>query len=54
MFRRQLQLAGTGFWMPVNLRSSIPGRLLLNFYLYYNGNNFKIECPTGSPAKKLK
>jgi hypothetical protein len=31
-------------WMPVNV---ILIRALLNFYLYY-GNNFKIECPTGS------
>jgi len=31
-------------WMPVN---AILLRGLLNFYLYY-GDNFKIECPTGS------
>ena len=31
-------------WMPVN---AIIIRGLLNFYLYY-GDNFKIECPTGS------
>jgi hypothetical protein len=31
-------------WMPVN---AILIRALLNFYLYY-GDNFKIECPTGS------
>ncbi len=31
-------------WMPVNL---ILIRALGNFYLYY-GDNFKIECPTGS------
>ena len=31
-------------WMPVN---TILIRALLNFYLYY-GDNFKIECPTGS------
>ena len=31
-------------WMPVNV---IIIRALLNFYLYY-GDNFKIECPTGS------
>ncbi|BFU94050.1 MAG: conserved protein of unknown function [Nitrospira sp.] len=31
-------------WMPVN---SLIIRALLNFYLYY-GDNFKIECPTGS------
>jgi hypothetical protein len=31
-------------WMPVN---AILIRALLSFYLYY-GNNFKIECPTGS------
>jgi Glycosyl hydrolase family 63 C-terminal domain len=31
-------------WMPVNL---LLIRALLNFYLYY-GDNFKIECPTGS------
>jgi hypothetical protein len=31
-------------WMPVNLMII---RALLNFYLYY-GDNFKIECPTGS------
>ena len=31
-------------WMPVNI---ILIRALLNFYLYY-GDNFKIECPTGS------
>ena len=30
--------------MPVNV---ILIRALLNFYLYY-GDNFKIECPTGS------
>jgi hypothetical protein len=31
-------------WMPVNV---ILIRALLNFYAYY-GDNFKIECPTGS------
>ena len=31
-------------WMPVNVMLI---RSLLNFYLYY-GDNFKIECPTGS------
>jgi Glycosyl hydrolase family 63 C-terminal domain len=31
-------------WMPVNV---ILIRGLLNFYMYY-GDNFKIECPTGS------
>jgi len=31
-------------WMPVNV---ILIRALLNYYLYY-GDNFKIECPTGS------
>jgi hypothetical protein len=31
-------------WMPVN---SLIIRALLQFYLYY-GDNFKIECPTGS------
>ncbi len=31
-------------WMPVN---ALIIRALLNFYLYY-GNNFTIECPTGS------
>jgi hypothetical protein len=31
-------------WMPVNV---ILIRALLQFYLYY-GDNFKIECPTGS------
>ena len=31
-------------WMPVN---ALIVRALLNFYLYY-GDNFKIECPTGS------
>jgi hypothetical protein len=31
-------------WMPVNVMLI---RALLNFYLYY-GDNFKIECPTGS------
>jgi hypothetical protein len=31
-------------WMPVNL---LIIRALTNFYLYY-GDNFKIECPTGS------
>src|SRR6201997_3871133 len=31
-------------WMPVN---GLIIRSLLNFYLYY-GDNFKIECPTGS------
>jgi len=41
--RRQLQLAGP-VWMPVN---ALILRALLNFYLYY-GDNFKIECPTGS------
>ena len=31
-------------WMPVNV---LILRALLNFYLYY-GDNFKVECPTGS------
>ena len=31
-------------WMPMNV---VLIRALLNFYLYY-GDNFKIECPTGS------
>ena len=31
-------------WMPVNV---LIIRALLQFYLYY-GDNFKIECPTGS------
>jgi hypothetical protein len=31
-------------WMPVNV---LLIRALLNFYLYY-GDNFRIECPTGS------
>ena len=31
-------------WMPVNV---LIIRALMNFYLYY-GDNFKIECPTGS------
>jgi hypothetical protein len=31
-------------WMPVN---ALIVRALLSFYLYY-GDNFKIECPTGS------
>jgi hypothetical protein len=31
-------------WMPIN---AMIIRALLNFYLYY-GDNFKIECPTGS------
>ena len=31
-------------WLPVN---ALIIRALLNFYLYY-GDNFKIECPTGS------
>jgi Mannosylglycerate hydrolase MGH1-like glycoside hydrolase domain len=31
-------------WMPVNVMLI---RALLNFYLYY-GDNFRIECPTGS------
>jgi hypothetical protein len=31
-------------WMPINI---IIIRALLNFYLYY-GDNFRIECPTGS------
>jgi len=31
-------------WMPVN---AMIIRALLNFYLYY-GNDFKVECPTGS------
>lgn len=35
-------------WMPVNV---ILIRALLNFYLYY-GDNFKIECPTGSGKMK--
>ena len=40
---RQLELRGP-VWMPVNV---ILIRALLNYYLYY-GDNFKIECPTGS------
>ncbi len=35
-------------WMPVN---TMIIRALLNFYLYY-GDNFKIECPTGSGNMK--
>jgi hypothetical protein len=31
-------------WMPVN---TLIVRALMNYYLYY-GDNFKIECPTGS------
>jgi len=31
-------------WMPVNV---LLIRALLSFYLYY-GDNFKVECPTGS------
>jgi hypothetical protein len=31
-------------WMPVN---ALLMRALLNYYLYY-GDNFKVECPTGS------
>ena len=31
-------------WMPIN---ALIIRALLNFYMYY-GDNFKIECPTGS------
>jgi hypothetical protein len=31
-------------WMPVN---AMLIRALLNFYMYY-GDNFKVECPTGS------
>jgi hypothetical protein len=31
-------------WMPVN---AMIVRALINFYLYY-GDNFKVECPTGS------
>jgi hypothetical protein len=31
-------------WMPVN---ALLLRALLSYYLYY-GDNFKIECPTGS------
>jgi hypothetical protein len=34
-------------WMPVNIMLI---RALLNFYLYY-GDNFKVECPTGSGNK---
>jgi Glycosyl hydrolase family 63 C-terminal domain len=34
-------------WMPVN---ALLIRALLSFYLYY-GDNFKIECPTGSGTK---
>jgi hypothetical protein len=34
-------------WMPVNI---LILRALQNFYLYY-GDNFKIECPTGSGNK---
>ena len=32
-------------WMPVNIIMII--RALLNFYLYH-GDDFKVECPTGS------
>jgi len=35
-------------WMPVN---AMIIRALLNFYLYY-GDNFTIECPTGSGKMK--
>ena len=35
-------------WMPVNI---LIIRGLINFYLYY-GDNFKIECPTGSGNMK--
>ena len=35
-------------WMPVNV---LLIRALLSFYLYY-GDNFKIECPTGSGNQK--
>jgi hypothetical protein len=35
-------------WMPVN---ALLIRALLSFYLYY-GDNFKIECPTGSGNQK--
>jgi hypothetical protein len=35
-------------WMPVNVMLI---RALLSFYLYY-GDNFKIECPTGSGMQK--
>jgi len=31
-------------WMPMNV---LIGRALLSFYLFY-GDNFKVECPTGS------
>ena len=31
-------------WMPVNV---LPIRALLQYHLYY-GDNFRIECPTGS------
>jgi len=35
-------------WMPVNV---LIIRALLNFYLYY-GDDFKVECPTGSGRMK--
>ena len=41
--RRQLQLARTG--LDAGERHDHPGSS--NYYLYY-GDNFKIECPTGS------
>jgi hypothetical protein len=31
-------------WFPINI---LIGRALLNLYSYY-GNDFKVECPTGS------
>jgi hypothetical protein len=34
-------------WMPVNM---IIIRALLNYFMYY-GNNFQVECPTGSGKK---
>jgi hypothetical protein len=43
MFGRKLQLAGP-VGMPVN---ALLIRALMSFYLYY-GDNFKIECPTGT------
>ena len=38
------QIGAGPMWMPVN---ALLIRALLSFYLYY-GDNFKIECPTGS------
>ena len=41
--RWKLQLA----WTDLDARERLLIRALLSFYLYY-GDNFKIECPTGS------